>query len=523
MRRPKIVMMMSFLAFQFLKRNYFLKFLQWMGAVQQDIKILLYFANFINRRHWNGIGISSGNSIRPSRSLMPDKVSSYSHSTHDTSASLRFADMRFLLDLTVFTLITTTMLEILLEYLLILLKLNVQPNVFPTFSNILNSNRGITMDSATKRFKTDYPGVFFREAKRIGGKGLEKVYYIVFRKGGSVCEEKTGRQYSDGMTPEIAARIRSECLEGKRLSKKEIKEKKKADREINRRKINDPPIDNPAIRKLLEEKWLLFMESATDAFTIFDSKLCIIEANSATIDLLPPDTKKEDIIGKSLSEIVPNIKELAIFNKFRKVLNTGEFFTVEDEIAIPSIFGKDVHMSYKAFKVGDGLGVIAKDITERKRAERALKRREAELELRAKDLEEMNAALKVLLKKREEDKAEFEKKVQFNVKKLIKPHLDAVSKGNRDHRLKVHIDIMASNLKDIISPLIPKASDQFLQLTPIEIQVANIVKQGKTTKEIAALYCLSPKTIDCHRNNIRKKLGIINKQINLRTFLLSSG
>lgn len=75
--------------------------------------------------------------------------------------------------------------------------------------------------AATGREKTKYPGVFFREVRRIGGPGTEKVFYIVFKKDGKVIEEKTGRQYADDMTAAKAARIRAERIEGKRQSNKE--------------------------------------------------------------------------------------------------------------------------------------------------------------------------------------------------------------------------------------------------------------------------------------------------------------
>ena len=80
----------------------------------------------------------------------------------------------------------------------------------------------------SKRTKTAYPGVFYREARRIGGTGNEKVYYIVFKKDAKVFEEKAGRQHLDDMTPARAAGIRAERLEGKRLSRKEIKEQQEA-------------------------------------------------------------------------------------------------------------------------------------------------------------------------------------------------------------------------------------------------------------------------------------------------------
>jgi len=79
-----------------------------------------------------------------------------------------------------------------------------------------------------KRMKTDYPGVFYREGSRIGGNGTEKIFYIVFKKEGKVFEEKVGRQYADDMTAAKASRIRADRIEGRRDSRKEIREKEKA-------------------------------------------------------------------------------------------------------------------------------------------------------------------------------------------------------------------------------------------------------------------------------------------------------
>ena len=74
-----------------------------------------------------------------------------------------------------------------------------------------------------KRIKTSYPGVYFREAKRVGGQGTEKVYYVVFKQDGKTIEEKAGSQFRDAMTPAKAARYRAERIENKRESRKEIR------------------------------------------------------------------------------------------------------------------------------------------------------------------------------------------------------------------------------------------------------------------------------------------------------------
>jgi integrase len=85
----------------------------------------------------------------------------------------------------------------------------------------------------SKRIKTVYPGVFFREAERIGGRGTERVFYIVFKKDGKVSEEKVGRQFADDMTPAKAARIRAERIENKRKSRKQVREEEKARKEAD--------------------------------------------------------------------------------------------------------------------------------------------------------------------------------------------------------------------------------------------------------------------------------------------------
>ena len=165
-------------------------------------------------------------------------------------------------------------------------------------------------------------------------------------------------------------------------------------------------------------------------------------------------------------------------------------------------------------------GVIV-NITERKRVEEALRKREYDLEIQSRHLEEANAALRVLLRQREADKAELEEKVLSNVKELVAPYVERLKRSGLDANQSVCIDILESNLNDIVSPFVYKLSSAYLGLTPTEIHVANLVKEAKDTKTIAELLHLSPRTVESHRQNIRKKLGLQNKRANLRTHLLS--
>jgi PAS domain S-box-containing protein len=161
-------------------------------------------------------------------------------------------------------------------------------------------------------------------------------------------------------------------------------------------------------------------------------------------------------------------------------------------------------------------GVIA-----RKRMDVALKQREKELEIKTSNLEEMNSALKVLLQRREDDRKELEEKVLSNVKELVSRYLEKLRGTGLDKKQNGYVDILESNLNSIVSPFSRALSHQYLNLTPVEIEIADLVRQGKSTKEMADLLNVSTRTIEFHRQNIRRKLGINQKKTNLRSRLLT--
>lgn len=164
---------------------------------------------------------------------------------------------------------------------------------------------------------------------------------------------------------------------------------------------------------------------------------------------------------------------------------------------------------------------IATDITQHRQTEKTLKTREKELKSKTDNLKEVNTALNVLLKRREKDKIELEEKLLLNVRELVEPYLGKLVDSGLNEHQETYASIMKSNLKDIISPFMYRLSSKYLSLTPSEIQVAHLIKQGRSTKEIAKLLNLSARTVKFHRENIRKKIGIKNAKANLRTHLLS--
>ena len=165
--------------------------------------------------------------------------------------------------------------------------------------------------------------------------------------------------------------------------------------------------------------------------------------------------------------------------------------------------------------------VSHENITALKLAEEALKEHELDLQLKTQHLEEVNTALKVLLKQREQDKAELESKVLKNINVLIAPYVTKLKNKNLKPRDKALVDIIDTNLQEIVSPLLQRLVNAEFILTPQEIQVAALVKEGKSTKEIADILTVSQTTVSFHRKNLRKKLGLGNTRKNLRAHLLS--
>lgn len=173
---------------------------------------------------------------------------------------------------------------------------------------------------------------------------------------------------------------------------------------------------------------------------------------------------------------------------------------------------------------GDGpIRVVTshEEITALKLSEEALRKSQAELTEEKQSLEETNIAMKVLLKQREEDKLELEKKVLNNVKDLVLPYVEKLKNPRLGAKDRTLVEIVDTHLQDIISPLLQRFVNAKILLTPQEMQVASLVKDGKTSKEIADVLNVSETTVNFHRKNLRVKFGLRNKRTNLRSYLMS--
>jgi PAS domain S-box-containing protein len=270
-----------------------------------------------------------------------------------------------------------------------------------------------------------------------------------------------------------------------------------------------------------EERFRKLFDFAPDAYYLNDLKGNFVDGNRAAQNLI--GYKKEELIGKNFLKLallppseVP--KAAAALDRNIQGKPTGP-----EELILNRKDGTQVTVEISTLPVkieGQTLVLgIARNISKRKEIEQVLIEREKELEIKTSNVEEANAALKVLLKRREEDKTELEEKMLLNVKDLVQPYIEKLKGSGLTERQKVYADILESNLNNIISPFSRTLSSHYFNLSPTEIQVANLVRDGKTNKEIAELLNSSPRTIGFHRENIRKKLDLKNKKVNLQAHL----
>jgi len=251
------------------------------------------------------------------------------------------------------------------------------------------------------------------------------------------------------------------------------------------------------------------------------------------------DERWAEMLGYRLDEIEPNVKawqNLVHPDDMQNIMKTlndhleGRTKTYKTEHRLR-------HKSNKWIWVLDSGRVIEReaqgkalrvcgthrDITERKKIEKELEKNyeilEEKVKERTSEIQEMNFALNVLLKKRDDDKKEMEEKIFTNYKSLTSPFLQKLKSSLTKRDQQNLLGIIETSLKEIIAPFSKKLSNPLMNLTPSEIQIAAMIKQGFSNKEIASQLNNSVRTITKHRDHIREKLNLKNKKINLQSYL----
>jgi PAS domain S-box-containing protein len=267
-----------------------------------------------------------------------------------------------------------------------------------------------------------------------------------------------------------------------------------------------------------EERYRRLFETANDGILLLEkSEGNITHANPAVTAML--GYSKEECIGKRLQDI-GFTQDRGDFQEIMHTLDRSGIIYYDDvpiKTKAGQTFYVDIYLVDRARLVQCNI----RDITERKQAEEALRKSERELKAKTENLEEVNAALNVLLKRVEAGRIELEEKILSNIRELVLPNIDRLKKTQLSDHQASYLMVIETNLDNITSSFLYHLKMRYLNLTHREVQIASLVKEGKSTKEIAELLNIAIKTVVFHRNSLRNKLGLKNQKANLQAHLLT--
>ncbi|HEX7319236.1 MAG TPA: PAS domain S-box protein [bacterium] len=206
------------------------------------------------------------------------------------------------------------------------------------FSLFDNKNLGTIRSQVRKVGRT---GTFRSEQ----GRDVHIMEYALRCKNGrTVYVEANSRRYGvKGSDPVMVTVVR------------DITERKKVERSL----------------QVINERLKAFMASANEGLVLFDADLNVVDVNDYLLDVF--GGKKEKALGASIYDINYDVYETGRYEKYKRVIETGK--PISHEIQTPSYLGNK-YLSIKAFKVGNGLGMVIRDITSGRKMEKELRESE---------------------------------------------------------------------------------------------------------------------------------------------------
>lgn len=273
---------------------------------------------------------------------------------------------------------------------------------------------------------------------------------------------------------------------------------------------SEQPINQPSVEDLFKQ-----LMKNSPIFVFFkDNKARSIQLSSNYEKMIGKPL--QELLGKTMDDMFPSDLAKTMVADDLRVLKSGKSLTIEEE------HNGRFYTTTKFPIIENGkppfLAGYTIDITENKKAEAALKASQDLLETGQKALEEKNIALKEVLKQIESEKKGVERNIAINVEKVLLPIIDKLKKKSTSLEAG-YLKLLEKYLKDIASPFIEKLSVKYSHLTPRELEVSKMIKNGLSSKEIADLLNISTQTVHRYREYIRRKLGIANKRISLTTYL----
>jgi len=281
-----------------------------------------------------------------------------------------------------------------------------------------------------------------------------------------------------------------------------------------------------------EAKYRLLADNVSDVIWTTDMNLHFTYVSPSVEELR--GYRPEEAVGRSIDEILTPASFTAATEAFQQELDlegTAGGERDRSRVLELEMIRKDGSTVWTEIKISflrdlegrpQGIVGVTRDISERMRAAREIEQARKELEAKSLYLEETNTALRVLLRNLEREKLDIQEDVVANVRELILPVVEKIRHCRPENKRISLIDVLETNLGSIVSPFLRNLTVKGIPLTPTELKVADLIRQGKSTKDIANLLNLSARSIEFHRDNIRKKLNLKGKKVNLQAFLATS-
>lgn len=234
--------------------------------------------------------------------------------------------------------------------------------------------------------------------------------------------------------------------------------------------------------------------------------------------------KRSDVIGKTArelniwekgdatrKEIIQELTEKGRIENFEARMRTKDNRLLDILVSAEVIeyMGHDL-----VFFTSHDVTRITKEITRRKQIE-------YELIKKSKYLEQANLALRSMLDHRDAERRAIEENIFLNIKQYILPYLEEIKNQNPKDEILIAVNLIQTSIKQLMSPASKTLFAKYSDLTPTEVKVADLVKQGMRTKEISEYLNVAPGSVSTYRNSIRKKFNLCNRKTNLQVYLNS--
>ncbi len=273
--------------------------------------------------------------------------------------------------------------------------------------------------------------------------------------------------------------------------------------------------------KVSEEKFRKAFATYPDPLFIctLDNEM-VLDTNQAFLDAFK--LAREDVIGVTMDALGIWGDQGQHREVSDRLLKDGHVKDIEASMRFGKKSGSALFSAHVVELEGfTRLIATVKDVTHIRRSLQKTKATDAQLEMKSRELEEVNDALRKLLQQGRQESTQFEQRIVANVEDMVIPYVRRLKATQLDVDQQVYVNVVESNLSELVEPFMRKIGDKHAELTPREIEVANLVRMGATSKEIARLLNISKRAVEFHRDSLRKKLGLKKSKRNLRAYLAS--